>query len=180
MALTRAKKKQKVQILAKELETSTTAIVGTFAKLTVSQDFELRKVVRGAGGQYRVLKNKLAAKASEGTKVEAALKGLLKPEFEEVRTGSAEVREIFRSSKFGNIAGCIVRSGEIRRNARARLLRGGVVINDNLQIDSLRRFKDDVTEVREGFECGIGLGTWNNIEIEDTIETFEVREKPRV
>jgi large subunit ribosomal protein L10 len=69
-------KKQKVQVLAKELETSTTAIIGTFAKLTVAQDFELRKVVRGAGGKYRVLKNKLAAKASEGTKVEAALKGL--------------------------------------------------------------------------------------------------------
>ena len=70
-------------------------------------------------------------------------------------------------------------NGEIRRNARARLLRGGVVLNDNLQIDSLRRFKDDVTEVREGFECGIGLGSWNNIELEDTIETYEVREKPR-
>ncbi|HEY5881526.1 MAG TPA: translation initiation factor IF-2 [Nakamurella sp.] len=111
--------------------------------------------------------------------VEQALKGLLKPEFEEVQTGSAEIREIFRSSKFGNIAGCIVRNGEIRRNARARLLRGGVVLNDNLQIDSLRRFKDDVTEVREGFECGIGLGSWNNIELEDTIETYEVREKPR-
>jgi large subunit ribosomal protein L10 len=76
MALTRAKKTQKVQVLAKELETSTTAIIGTFAKLTVAQDFELRKVVRGAGGKYRVLKNKLAAKASEGTKVEQALKGL--------------------------------------------------------------------------------------------------------
>lgn len=76
MALTRAKKTQKVQVLARELETSTTAIIGTFAKLTVAQDFELRKVVRGAGGKYRVLKNKLAAKASEGTKVEAALKGL--------------------------------------------------------------------------------------------------------
>jgi len=76
MALTRAKKKQKLQVLAKELETSTTAIIGTFAKLTVAQDFELRKVVRGAGGKYRVLKNKLAAKAGEGTKVEAALKGL--------------------------------------------------------------------------------------------------------
>ena len=110
--------------------------------------------------------------------VEAALKGMLKPEFEEVQTGTAEVREIFRSSKFGNIAGCIVRSGEIRRNAKARLLRGGVVINDNLQIDSLRRFKDDATEVREGFECGIGLGSWNNIEVEDTIETYDVREKP--
>jgi large subunit ribosomal protein L10 len=76
MALTKAKKTQKVKVLAKELETSTTAIIGTFAKLTVAQDFELRKVVRGAGGKYRVLKNKLAAKASEGTKVEAALKGL--------------------------------------------------------------------------------------------------------
>jgi large subunit ribosomal protein L10 len=76
MALTRATKKKKVQVLAKELETSTTAIIGTFAKLTVAQDFELRKVVRGAGGKYRVLKNKLAAKASEGTKVESALKGL--------------------------------------------------------------------------------------------------------
>jgi len=76
MALTRATKKKKVQVLAKELETSTTAIIGTFAKLTVAQDFELRKVVRGAGGKYRVLKNKLAAKAGEGTKVESALKGL--------------------------------------------------------------------------------------------------------
>ena len=76
MALTRASKTKKVQVLAKELETSTTAIIGTFAKMTVSQDFELRKVIRGAGGKYRVLKNKLAAKASEGTKVEEALKGL--------------------------------------------------------------------------------------------------------
>jgi translation initiation factor IF-2 len=111
--------------------------------------------------------------------IEAALKGLLKPEYEEVAMGSAEIREVFRSSKFGNIAGCIVRSGEIRRNAKARLLRNGVVVNDNLVIDSLRRFKDDATEVREGFECGIGLGSWNNIEVEDTIETYEIREKPR-
>src|SRR5271155_5418333 len=76
MALTKAKKTQKVKVLAKELATSTTAIVGTFARLTVAQDFELRKVVRGAGGKYRVLKNKLAAKAGEGTKIEAALKNL--------------------------------------------------------------------------------------------------------
>ncbi|WP_407940063.1 translation initiation factor IF-2 [Nakamurella leprariae] len=111
--------------------------------------------------------------------IEAALKGLLKPEYEEVAMGSAEIREVFRSSKFGNIAGCIVRSGEIRRNAKARLLRNGVVINDNLAIDSLRRFKDDAVEVREGFECGIGLGSWNNIEVEDEIQTYEIREKPR-
>src|SRR5580658_4014428 len=76
MALTRAKKKQKVQVLAKELATSTTAIIGTFAKLTVAQDFELRKVVRSAGGRYRVLKNKLASRAAAGTKIEAALTGL--------------------------------------------------------------------------------------------------------
>ena len=76
MALTRASKTKKVKVLAKELETSTTAIIGTFAKMTVSQDFELRKLIRGAGGKYRVLKNKLAAKASEGTQVEEALKGL--------------------------------------------------------------------------------------------------------
>src|SRR4051812_2886322 len=111
--------------------------------------------------------------------VEAALKGMLKPEYEEVQLGTAEVREVFRSSKFGNIAGCIVRSGEIRRNAKARLLRDGVVVNDNLLIDSLRRFKDDVTEVREGYECGIGLGSFNDIQNEDVIETFELREKPR-
>jgi translation initiation factor IF-2 len=111
--------------------------------------------------------------------VEAALRGMLKPEYEEVQLGTAEVREVFRSSKFGNIAGCIVRSGEIRRNAKARLLRDGVVVNDNLVIDSLRRFKDDVTEVREGYECGIGLGSYNDIQTEDVIETFELREKPR-
>jgi translation initiation factor IF-2 len=112
--------------------------------------------------------------------IELALKGMLKPEYEEVQLGTAEVREIFRSSKFGNIAGSIVRSGLIRRNAKARLLRGGVVVGDNLSIDSLKRFKDDATEVREGFECGIGLGSFNDIQLEDIIETFEMREKPRV
>jgi large subunit ribosomal protein L10 len=76
MAITKAKKNVKVQILTKELETSTTAIVGTFAKMTVAQDFELRKTIRGAGGKYRVLKNKLAAVSSKGTQVEVALKGL--------------------------------------------------------------------------------------------------------
>ncbi|MCH6470930.1 translation initiation factor IF-2 [Sinomonas terrae] len=112
--------------------------------------------------------------------IELALKGMLKPEYEEVQLGTAEVREIFRSSKFGNIAGSIVRSGIIRRNSKARLLRGGVVVAENLSIDSLKRFKDDATEVREGFECGIGLGSFNDIQLEDVIETFEMREKPRV
>src|SRR5581483_7598739 len=76
MALTKAKKAEKVSELAKELESSTSAIIGTFSKLTVHQDFELRKTVRSAGGRYRVLKNKLAARAAKGSKIEAALQGL--------------------------------------------------------------------------------------------------------
>ncbi|MFM2437575.1 MAG: translation initiation factor, partial [Actinomycetota bacterium] len=112
--------------------------------------------------------------------VEAALKGMLKPEFEEIQLGTAEIREVYRSSKFGNIAGCIVRSGEIRRNSKARLVRDGAVVADNLSVESLRRFKDDATEVREGFECGIGLGSFNDIKVDDVIETFEMRQKERV
>ncbi len=111
--------------------------------------------------------------------IEAALKGMLKPEFEEVELGTAEIRMVFRSSKFGNIAGSIIRSGTIKRNTKARLVRDGNVVADNLSIDSLRREKDDVTEVREGFECGIGLGSFNDIKEGDIIETFEMREKPR-
>ncbi|MCY1160023.1 MAG: infB, partial [Citricoccus sp.] len=111
--------------------------------------------------------------------IEAALKGMLKPEYEEVQLGSAEVREVFRSSKWGSIAGSLVRSGLIRRNASARLVRDGAVVAGNLKIESLRRFKDDATEVREGYECGIGLGGFNDIKEGDVIETFEMQEKPR-
>ncbi len=111
--------------------------------------------------------------------IEAALKGLLKPEYEEVRLGSAEVREVFRSSKFGNIAGVLVREGLIRRNAKARLIRDGKIVAESLTIEGLRRFKDDATEVREGFEAGVTLGSFNDIKVEDVIETFEMREKPR-
>ncbi|MER6197179.1 translation initiation factor IF-2 [Streptomyces sp. NPDC001586] len=111
--------------------------------------------------------------------IEAALKGLLKPEYEEVELGTAEVREIFRSSKLGNIAGVLIRSGEVKRNTKARLLRDGKVIAENLNISGLRRFKDDVTEIREGFEGGINLGSYNDIKIDDVIATYEMREKPR-
>ncbi len=110
--------------------------------------------------------------------IEAALKGMLKPEFEEAQLGTAEIREIFRVPRIGNVAGCIVRSGTITRNSKARLVRDGVVVSDNLTVESLRRFKDDATEVREGFECGIGIG-YSDIKIGDVIETFEMREKPR-
>ncbi|GGU37546.1 translation initiation factor IF-2 [Lentzea flava] len=111
--------------------------------------------------------------------IEAALKGLLKPEYEEVQLGRAEIRDVFKSSKVGTIAGCMVLSGEIRRNAKARLIRDGKVIAENLPISSLKRFKDDATEVREGFECGLTLGNYSDLKLEDIIETYEMREKPR-
>jgi translation initiation factor IF-2 len=111
--------------------------------------------------------------------IESALKGMLKPEYEEVQLGTAEVRDVFKSSKFGTIAGCLIRSGEVRRNTKARLLRDGVVVAQSLTIASLRRFKDDVTEVREGFECGINLGSYQDVKVDDVIETFEMREIPR-
>ncbi len=111
--------------------------------------------------------------------IEQALKGMLKPEFEEVELGTAEIREIFRSSKFGNIAGSIVRSGEIKRGSKARITRNGVVVAEGIEVAGLRRFKDDVTEVREGFECGVNLGSYNDLQIGDLIATYEMREKPR-
>ena len=110
--------------------------------------------------------------------IEAALKGMLKPIYEEVQLGTAEIRQVFRSGKFGNIAGSIVRSGTIKRGTKARLVRDGVVVADNLEIVSLRREKDDVTEVREGYECGITLG-YKDIAEGDVIETWEMREKAR-
>ncbi len=111
--------------------------------------------------------------------IEAALKGMLKPEYEEVQLGQAEIREIFRSSRIGNIAGCMVTSGTIRRNAKVRLLRDSAVVADNLDLASLRREKDDVAEVREGFECGLVLRNYQNIQTGDVVEAFELKEIPR-
>ena len=110
--------------------------------------------------------------------IEAALKGMLKPIYEELQLGTAEIRQVFHSGRFGNIAGSLVRSGTIKRGTKARLVRDGVVVADNLEIASLRREKDDVTEVREGYECGITLG-YKDIAEGDVIETWEMREKAR-
>ncbi len=110
--------------------------------------------------------------------IELSLKGMLKPEYEEVVIGNAEVREIFKSSKAGLIAGSLVQDGMIRRNAKARVLRGGSVVADDLTVESLKRFKEDATEVREGYECGIGVG-YKEIAIGDTIQVFEMQEKKR-
>lgn len=110
--------------------------------------------------------------------IEKALKGMLKPIYEEVELGRAEIRQIFRSSKFGNIAGCMVLSGSVKRNAKARLIRDNTVVAETMTISSLRREKDDATEVREGFECGMTV-TFNDIKEGDIIEAYELREKPR-
>ncbi|WP_028655175.1 translation initiation factor IF-2 [Nocardioides sp. J54] len=111
--------------------------------------------------------------------IEAALKGMLKPEYEENTLGQAEIRAIFRSSKIGNIAGCMVTGGVIRRNAKVRLLRDGAVVADNLDLASLKREKDDASEVREGFECGLVLKNFQDIKEGDIVEAFEMREIPR-
>jgi translation initiation factor IF-2 len=111
--------------------------------------------------------------------IEKALKGLLKPIFEERELGRAEIRALFKSSKVGNIAGCLVQSGIMRRNAKARLLRDNVVIAESITVSSLRREKDDVTEVREGYECGLTV-TYSDIKEGDVIETYELVEKERV
>ena len=111
--------------------------------------------------------------------IENSLKGMLKPEFEEVQSGVAEMREVFRSSKFGNIAGVIVRSGTITRNAKARVIRDGIVV--------ARRPRHRVAAPVQGrrhrgarrFEAGIGLGRFNDIQIGDEIETIELKEKVR-
>jgi len=111
--------------------------------------------------------------------IESALKGMLKPIYEEVDLGRAEVREVFKSSKVGTIAGCMVTEGIMRRNAKARLMRDNVVVSSNLTVNSLKRFKDDATEVRDGYECGLTLGSFNDIKVGDYVETYEMQEKPR-
>ncbi|MGO9696283.1 MAG: translation initiation factor IF-2 [Mycobacterium sp.] len=110
--------------------------------------------------------------------IEKALRGMLKPIYEENQLGRAEIRALFRSSKVGVIAGCLITSGVVRRNSKARLLRDSIVVTDNLTISSLRREKDDVTEVREGYECGITLG-YSDIKEGDVIETYELVQKER-
>src|SRR5690606_13929760 len=110
--------------------------------------------------------------------MENALLGLLQPEYEEVVTGEAEVREVFSVPRVGKVAGCYVTNGTITRNSKVRFLREGTVIWKGT-ISSLRRFKDDVREVQAGYECGIGLSDFQDLKQGDIIETYEEREIPR-
>jgi translation initiation factor IF-2 len=110
--------------------------------------------------------------------VRAALEGLLRPEERDVVTAEIEVREVFKVPRVGTVAGCFVRSGTVTRGNRIRVVRDGVEVYDGV-IDSLRRFKDDVREVREGFECGIGIANFNDIKIGDVFETYRTEEVAR-
>jgi translation initiation factor IF-2 len=110
--------------------------------------------------------------------IENAMVGMLEPEFEEVVTGEAEVREVFRVPGVGAVAGCYVQDGVITRGSKVRFLREGTIIWKGT-VSSLKRFKDDAREVRSGFECGIGLSDFQDLKQGDIIETFEEREIPR-
>jgi translation initiation factor IF-2 len=110
--------------------------------------------------------------------IKAAVTGMLSPEVREQIVGLAEVREVFRSPKFGNVAGCMVADGYVRRSNPIRVLRDNVVIYEG-ELESLRRFKDDVQEVRAGTECGIGVRNYNDVRVGDQIECFERTEHKR-
>jgi translation initiation factor IF-2 len=110
--------------------------------------------------------------------VRAAMEGLLEPETVELRLGRAEVRQVFKVSKVGTVAGSFVLEGKITRGAKARLLRDNVVIFESV-VDSLHRFKDDAREVDKGFECGIGLANFQDIKVKDIIETYSQETKAR-
>ena len=110
--------------------------------------------------------------------VKAALGGLLSPEQKENVIGMVEIREVFKISKIGSIAGCYVQDGVIRRNSMVRVLRNNVVIHSG-ELDSLKRFKDDVKEVKNNFECGLSIKGFNEIEVADMLEVFEVVEVAR-
>ncbi len=107
--------------------------------------------------------------------IEAAIKGMLAPKFREVQQGRAEVRQVVKISSVGNIAGCYVLSGKVTRNSKIRVVRDGIVITED-EISSLRRFKDDVKEVAQNFECGIGLAKFNDIKEGDIFEAFTIEE----
>ena len=110
--------------------------------------------------------------------VEQALKGMLKPIYEERSLGKAEIRQIFKASSVGNIAGSMITEGKMRRNAKARIVRDGTVVASEVNINSLRHEKDDVTELNAGYECGMVL-SFQDIQVEDIIEAYEMVEVPR-
>ena len=110
--------------------------------------------------------------------LKAAMSGMLTPDKREEIIGTADIRQVFKVSKIGSIAGCMVTTGVVRRSARLRLLRDNVVIFTG-ELESLKRFKDDVREVKEGFECGLNIKNYNDIQENDVLEFFEIKEVAR-
>ncbi|MEO6566870.1 MAG: EF-Tu/IF-2/RF-3 family GTPase, partial [Casimicrobiaceae bacterium] len=140
----------------------------------VRADVQARKLAESSGVQIRYYT--IIYDAVD--EVKAALSGMLTPEQKESRLGMVEIREVYRISKVGTVAGCYVLEGLVRRSSRIRLLRNNVVIHEG-ELDSLKRFKDDVREVKFGFECGLSIKNYNEVEVGDQLEVFEVVEVSR-
>ena len=146
----------------------------TILGFNVRPDRKAREMAENEGVEIRLYE--IIYKLLED--IENAMLGLLEPEYEEVVTGEAEVREVFRVPRIGAVAGCYVTNGTLTRGSKVRFLREGVIIWKG-SISSLRRFKEDVREVHQGFECGVGLSDFQDLKPGDIIETFEEREIPR-
>jgi translation initiation factor IF-2 len=137
-------------------------------------DVQARKLAESSGVQIRYYT--IIYDAVD--EVKAALSGMLAPEQKESKLGIVEIREVYRISKVGTVAGCYVLEGLVRRGSRIRLIRDGTVIHEG-ELDSLKRFKDDVREVKAGFECGLSIKNFNEVQVSDQLEVFEVVEVSR-
>ena len=137
-------------------------------------DAQARKLAETSGVQIRYYD--IIYEAVDDVK--AALSGMLAPEQKESQLGLVEIREVFRISKVGAVAGCYVLEGVVKRGSRVRVLRDNVVVHDG-ELDSLKRFKDDVREVKAGFECGLSIKNFNDIQQRDQLEVYEVVEVAR-
>jgi translation initiation factor IF-2 len=140
----------------------------------VRPDFKAAEVAQREDVDYRLYKIIYEVESD----IKKALEGLLRPEMIEIKTGTAEIRDLIKIPKIGNIAGCMIREGTIRRNVKCRIMRNNVLVTE-ATVTSLKRFKDDVKEVQTGFECGIGLSTMQDIQVGDIIEAFEIQERAR-
>jgi translation initiation factor IF-2 len=140
----------------------------------VRADAGARKLIESSGVDVRYY-NIIYEAVDE---IKAALGGMLAPEKKESAIGLVEIREVYRISKVGAVAGCYVQDGVIKRNSKIRVLRGDVIIHSG-ELDSLKRFKDDVKEVKSNFECGLSLKNYNDIEVGDLLEVYEVVEIAR-
>ena len=165
------------------------AAVGGITESDINLALASKAVVVGFNVRADVAARKLAAHSGVDIRyyniiydavddVKAALSGMLAPEKKETQTGLIEVREVYKISKVGTVAGCYVLDGVVKRGSRVRVLRDNVVIHDG-ELDSLKRFKDDVREVKGGFECGLSIRNFNDVQKGDQLEAYEIVEVSR-